>query len=74
MEIAKEKEFLIDYKKLNSYKDKLILLVRHIAREQTKDDNLEGMIKLFKKYEQFFNIVESIHEYSNKLANYGYNP
>jgi hypothetical protein len=32
------------------------------------------MIKLFKKYEQFFNIVESIYEYSNKLANYGYDP
>jgi len=65
---------LIDYKKMNSYKDKSILLVSDIAREQTKDKNLEEMITLFKKYEQFFNIVESIHEYSNKLANYGYNP
>jgi hypothetical protein len=40
MEPQKENFLIIDYKKMNSFKDKSILLVSDIARENNKDANL----------------------------------
>jgi hypothetical protein len=44
------KEIIIDYKRMNLYKDKSILLINDIGRDQNLDEGMREMKKLFERY------------------------
>lgn len=70
----KDKNIEIEYKKMSNYKDKSILLVKDIGREEHLEESMKALMELFEKYNQLFTVIEGIKGISEKLSNYGYDP
>jgi hypothetical protein len=70
----KKNNNIFSYKQLALFKDKSMLFISDIEREQNIDQESQNIIKIFKKYVHFFSIVEEIYLLSQELIRYGLDP
>lgn len=64
----------LEFKQLYNFKDKSILLINDIGRENNNDANMGNLMKLFQDYCEFFKVIEDIKIRSENLLHYGYDP